>query len=98
MAQRQDFHDRRARKLFPELLCPIGTVERETFTAGVDYPCRDHVWWSVGVRYGVGAEPQMGNISAGPLRGAFFSLGELDSLKTAIRARARLPMAASQSD
>jgi hypothetical protein len=51
----------------------------------MDYPCGDHIWWNVGVRYGTGAELQMGNISESAFRGAFFGLSELASLKTAIR-------------
>jgi predicted alpha-1,2-mannosidase len=52
MAQRHNLRDRRARKLFCELLHSIGTVERKTAGAGVDYPCGDHIWRNVGVRYG----------------------------------------------
>jgi len=74
MAQRHNLRDRHARKLFRELLYPIGTVERKTASTGVDYPCGDHVWWNVGVRYGVGAKLQMGNISESSFRGAFFGL------------------------
>ena len=74
MAQRHNLRDRRARKLFRELLYPIGTVERKTAAAGVDYPCGDHVWRNVGVRYGVGAKLKMGNISESPFRGAFLRL------------------------
>ena len=76
MAQRHNFRDRRARKLFRKLLYPIGTVERKTATAGVDYPCGDHVWRNIGVRYGIGAELPMGNISESSFRGAFFGLIE----------------------
>jgi hypothetical protein len=79
VAQRPNFRDRRARKLFRKLLYPIGTVERETATAAMDYPCGDHLWWNTGVRYGIGAELQMGNINESPFRGAFFGLIELVS-------------------
>ena len=74
MAQGHNIRDRRARKLVRELLCPIGTIERETAAAGMDYPCGDHVWRNVGVRYGVGAELQMGNTSESPFRDAKFGL------------------------
>jgi hypothetical protein len=53
IAQRHNFRDRRTRKLVRELLYPIGTVEWKTAAAGMDYPCGDHVWRNVGVRYGV---------------------------------------------
>ena len=78
MAQRHNFRGRRARKLCRELLCPIGTVERETTAAGVDYPCGDHVWRDVGFVMGRSLTSNWEQHLRESLRGCFLRPNRID--------------------